>query len=69
MIKHLPALGEIWVRPLCLEDPLETEMATHSSTLAGKFHGHRRLVGYSPWGCKESDMTERLHFLSLTFSG
>ena len=69
MIKHLPALGEIWVRPLCPEDPLEKEMATHSSTLAGKFHGHRRLVGYSPWGCKESDMTERLHFLSLTFSG
>ena len=23
-------------------------------------HGQRRLVGYSPWGCKESDMTERL---------
>ena len=22
----------------------------------------RSLVGYSPWGCKESDMTERLHF-------
>ena len=25
-------------------------------------HGGRSLVGYSPWGCKESDMTERLHF-------
>ena len=24
----------------------------------GKFHGQRRLAGYSPWGCKESDMTE-----------
>ena len=23
-------------------------------------HGQRRLVGYSPWGCKESDVTERL---------
>ena len=31
--------------------------------LPGKFHGQRRLVGYSPWGCKESDMTERLHSL------
>ena len=30
--------------------------------LPGKSHGPRRLVGYSPWGCKESDMTERLHF-------
>ena len=43
MIKRLPALGETWVRPLCLEDPLEKEMATHSSTLAGKFHGQRSL--------------------------
>ena len=37
-------------------------MATHSSTLPGKFHGQRSLVGYSPWGHKESDMTKRLHF-------
>ena len=28
--------------------------------LPGGFHGQRRLVGYSPWGCKESDLTERL---------
>jgi len=28
--------------------------------LAGEFHGHRSLVGYSPWGDKESDMTEWL---------
>ena len=30
--------------------------------LPGKSHGCRSLVGYSPWGCKESDTTERLHF-------
>ena len=30
--------------------------------LPGKSHGQRSLVGSSPWGCKESDMTERLHF-------
>ena len=30
--------------------------------LPGKFHGQRSLVGYSPWGHKESDMTERLTF-------
>ena len=29
--------------------------------LPGESHGRRRLVGYSPWGCKESDTTERLH--------
>ena len=30
--------------------------------LPGKSHGQKSLIGYSPWGCKESDMTERLHF-------
>ena len=30
--------------------------------LPGKSHGRRSLVGYSPWGRKESDTTERLHF-------
>ena len=38
-------------------------MAPHSSTLLpGKSHGWRSLVGCSPWGCEESDTTERLHF-------
>ena len=31
--------------------------------LPGKFHGQRSLVGNSPWGRKESDMTEQLHSL------
>ena len=44
--------------PLGREDPLEKEMATHSVPLPGKSHGWRSLVGYSPWGCKESDTTE-----------
>ena len=30
--------------------------------LPGKSHGRRSMVGYSPWGRKESDTTERLHF-------
>ena len=30
--------------------------------LPGKSHGQRSLVGCSPWGCKKSDTTERLHF-------
>ena len=30
--------------------------------LPGRLHGWRRLVGYSSWGCKESDTSERLHF-------
>ena len=40
-------------------------MATHSSTLPGKFHGWKNLIGYSPWGYKESDKIERLHSLCL----
>ena len=35
-------------------------MATHSSILPGKSRGQRSLVGYSPWGRQELDMTERL---------
>ena len=31
--------------------------------LPGKFHGQESLVGYSPWGCKESDMTEHTNTL------
>ena len=29
--------------------------------LPGEFHGQRSLEGYSPWGCKELDMTEHTH--------
>ena len=35
-VKRLPAMQAPWVRSLCWEDPLEKEMATHSSTLAWK---------------------------------
>ena len=34
----------------------------HCILLPGKSHGQRSLVGCSPWGSKESDTTERLHF-------
>ena len=40
----------------------EKAMAPHSSTLPGKSHGWRSLVGCSPWGRQESDTTERLPF-------
>ena len=64
-VKRLPTMQETWVRFLGWEDPLEKEIATHSSTLPGKSHEQRSLVGYSPQGHKESDMTERLHSLTL----
>ena len=43
-------------------------MATHSSILAWRIHGQGSLMGYSPWGCKELDMTERLHFTCSSVS-
>ena len=54
VVKNLPDKQETWVWFLGSEDPLEEEMATHSSILAWEI-GKRSLVGYSPWGHKESD--------------
>ena len=59
-VKCLPTMWETQVRSLGREDPLEKEMATHSR----ESHGGRSLVGYSPWGHKESDTTKQLHFTS-----
>ena len=57
LVKNLPAMQEIWVRSLGWEDPLEKGTATQPILVfwPGEFHGL-----YSPWGCKESDMTEWL---------
>ena len=49
-------MQETRVQSLGQEDPLEKGMATHSNILARI--PQRSLVGYSPWGNKESDMTE-----------
>ena len=54
---HLP-MQETRVRLLGLEDPLEKEMATHSSILAWEIPWTEEPGGYSPWGCKKSDTTE-----------
>ena len=59
-VKRLPTMWETQVRSLGWEDPLEKEMATHPVFWPGESHGQRILVGYSSWGRKESDMTERL---------
>ena len=49
-VKHLPTMWETWVQSLCQEDPLEKEMATHSSTLVWKIPwieelGRLQLIG------------------------
>ena len=65
MVKRLPIMRETRVRLLGREDTLDKEMPVHSSTLAWKILWMED-PGYSPWGRKESDTTERLHFLSLS---
>ena len=55
MAKNSPAIAgdtgdTAWT--LDWEDPLEEEMATHSSILAWEIQGQRHLAGYSPWGPK-----------------
>ena len=57
MVKNLPAVQETRVQSLSWEYPLEKIMATYPVFLPGKSHGERSLMGYSPWGCKESNTT------------
>ena len=61
-VKCLSAVLETRVQSLGQEGPLEKEWQSTPVLLPGKSHGLRSLVGYSPWGCKESDTTERLDF-------
>ena len=55
-------MRETLLQSLGWADPLEKEMATTPVFLPGKSHGQRSLAGCSPWGRKESDTTEQLHF-------
>ena len=48
---------EMWVGSLGREDPLTEEMTTNSIILTRKI-----IVGYSPWGCKQSNMTEHMAY-------
>ena len=69
MVKNPRAMQETEVQSLGWEDPLEEGMATDSSILAWRIPQKRSLVGYSPWGRKESDTTERLHFFGIKQTG
>ena len=72
-MEHPPAMPDTWLQSLGREDhPPKKEMATHSTILAWEIHGRRSPAGYSPWGCKESGMTEQLtvtHFQGEDFPG
>ena len=55
IVKNLPAMQETQVQSLGWEDPLEKEMAAHSSILPGKSHEQRSLAG-SLYGVAKSWM-------------
>ena len=59
-LKRLPAMWETWVQSLDGEDPLEKEMATHSSILARRIPWTEEPGGLQS---KELDTTEHLLFL------
>ena len=60
MVKNPPAMQETWVRSLGWEDPLEKEMATHSSILAREISWTGKPGGLQTTRSQESDTTERL---------
>ena len=62
-VKNQWAMQETRVRSLGQEDPLEKEMATHSSVLAWRIPWTEEPGGYSPWGHKELDTTKQILFL------
>ena len=58
MVKHLPTMQETLVQSLGQEDPLEKEMATHSSILVWRIPWTEEPGGYSLWGHKELERTK-----------
>ena len=58
MVKNLPAVQETRVRSLGQEDPLEKEMAIHSSILAWKILWTEKPGELQSMGSQESDMTQ-----------
>ena len=73
LVKNLAAMQEIqaiWVQSLGREDPLEEEMATHSSSLAGEIPGTEEPGGLQSMGSQRVGndwVTEHTHMLFCTF--
>ena len=65
-VKHLPTMRRPGFNPWVGRISWRRKWQPTPLFLPGESHGQRSLVGYSPWGHKELDTTERLHFLSLS---
>ena len=57
-VKNLPAMQETWVDHWVRKIPWRSEWQLISGFLPGESHGQRSLMGYSPWGCTELDLTQ-----------
>ena len=57
-VKNLPAMLKMEVQSPGQEDPLEKGMAIDSNILSWRIPWTEETGGYSPWGCKELEMTE-----------
>ena len=70
-VKHLPAMWETGFDPWVGKIPWRRKWQSTPVLLPGKYHCQRSLVGCSPWGCKESEITWatslRLHSLVPQF--
>ena len=60
MVKNLPKCRRPGFNSGVEKSPWRREWLPFPVFLPEEFHGQRSLVGYSSWGCKQSDMTERL---------
>ena len=66
MVKHLLTMWETGFDPWVRKILWRRKWQPTPVLLPGKSHGQRSAVGYSPWGSKESDMTEQLHYALCT---
>ena len=57
LVKNLPAMQETWVQPLGREDPVQKEMATHSSVLPWEIPWTEEPGRLQSMGSQESDTT------------
>ena len=60
MVKNLPAMWKTWFDSWVGMIPWRRKQLHNAVYWPGEFHGERSLAGYSSWGLKESDTTEKL---------
>ena len=67
LVKNLPAMQESQIQSLGREDPLEKEMATHSSIFAWRIPWTEEPGGLQSMGSQESDTTQQLNHPRIDF--